>query len=75
MANDNPILELIIYEVEYCNGYIVAIAANVIAEKLFTQVDQEGNRFVLIDSIIDTRTDSMQKLQKYVFIITTSGTI
>ena len=75
VANDNPILDSIMYEVEYRDGYIAAMAANVITENLFTQVDQEGNRFVLIDSIIDTRTDSMQKLQKYVFIITTSGTI
>ena len=28
MANENPILDLIMYEVEYRDGYIVAMAAN-----------------------------------------------
>ena len=37
--------------------------SGVIAENLFAQVDQEGNRSVLIQSIIDTRTDGMLKLQ------------
>ena len=50
------------------------MAANVIAENLFAQVDQEGNRFVLIESIIDTRTDGTQTLQKDAFVITKNGT-
>ena len=50
------------------------MATNVISEKLFGQVDQEGNRFLLIESIINTITDGMQTLQKYAFIITKSGT-
>ena len=45
------------YEVEYQNGYVAAMVENVIDENLFTQFDQEGNIFVLIESIIDTRTD------------------
>ena len=40
IANDNPILDLRIYEVEYRDGYVAAMKANVIAENLFTQVDQ-----------------------------------
>jgi hypothetical protein len=46
-ANDNPILDSRMYEVEYQDGYKTALAANVIAENLFAQVDQEGNRQVL----------------------------
>ena len=71
--NDNPILDLRIYEVEYCDGYVAAISANVVADNLFAQVDQEGNIFVMIDSIIDTITDGTQTLQQYAFVISKSG--
>ena len=50
------------------------MADNVIAENLFAQVDQEGNRFVLIKSIIGTKNDGTQTLQPDAFIITKSGT-
>ena len=74
MTNENPILEYRMYEIGYHNGYVAAMASNVIAEKLFTQVDQEGNRFVIIDFIIDTRTDGTKTLQQDTFVITKSGT-
>ena len=74
MDNYNPILDSRIYEVEYPDRYVVAMAANIIAKNLFTQVDQEGNRFVLIESIINTRTGGTQTLHKDVCIITNSGT-
>ena len=74
VANNNPILDSRMYEVGYRDGYVAEMAANVIFENLFTQVNQEGNRFVLIESIIDTRTDGTQKLQQDAFIITKSGT-
>ena len=40
VANYSPILGSRMYEVGYCNGYVVAIAANVISENLFTQFYQ-----------------------------------
>ena len=63
MDNDKPILNLRMYEVKYHDGYVASMAANVIFENLFTLVEQEGNRFLLIDSIIDTRTNGTQTLQ------------
>ena len=62
VANDKSILESIMYEVEYRNKYVAAMVANVIAENLFAQVDQEGNIFLLIEFITNTRTDGTQKL-------------
>ena len=50
------------------------MSANVISENPFAQVDQESNRFVLIKSILDTRTDGTQTLQQDAFVITNSGT-
>ena len=74
MVNDNPMLESRMYEVKYHDGYVASMAANVIFENLFTLVEQEGNRFLLIDSIIDTRTDGTPKLQQDVFVVTNNGT-
>ena len=73
VANENPILDSRIYEVKYSDGYISAIAANLIAENLLAQVYQEGNIFILIDSVIDTRTDGTQTIQQDAFVITNSG--
>ena len=74
VVNNKPILDSRKYEVEYCDGYVAAMAANVITENLLTQVDQEVIIFVLIKSITDTRTRGTQTLQKDVFVITKSGT-
>ena len=70
VANDNPILDSIMYEVEYRDGYVATMVANVIYGNLFSQVGQEGNIFVLIESIINTRTDGTKNLQQDVFVIT-----
>ena len=56
IAADNPILDTIIYEVEYDNGHKTAMTANAIASNLFSQVDQDGQCFVLFNAIIDLRT-------------------
>ena len=74
VATDNPILYSRMYEVEYCNGYVSEMAANVFAENLFVQFDQEGNRFLLIEYIIETRTNGTQTLEQDVFFITKRGT-
>ena len=46
-SHNNPILDTIMYEVEYRYGYKYSIAANEIAENMFAQVDGEGNLHVL----------------------------
>ena len=43
-ANDNPILDTRVYEVEYLDGHRASLSANTIAENIFSQVDEEGNR-------------------------------
>ena len=50
---DNPILDTRMYEVEYADGYKTAMIANAIASNLFSQVNQDGKRVVLFNSIID----------------------
>ena len=72
-ANDNPMLDTRVYEVEYADGYIAAMSANEVAANLFAQVDDEGNRFVLLDSLVDHRTSSNAITQKDAFVSTKSG--
>jgi len=50
--NKNPILDTIIHEVEFPVGSIHEYAANVLAESLYSQVDQDGNRWLLLKDII-----------------------
>ena len=73
-ANDNPILDTRLYEVEYQDGYKASLAANAIAENMFAQVDEEGNRQALLDEIADHRTDGSEVKQQDAFITTRTGT-
>ena len=73
-ANDNPILDSRLYEVEFQDGYKTSLAANAIAENLFAQIDDEGNRHVLFQEIIDHRVNGKQVLQQDAFITTRTGT-
>ena len=73
-ANDNPILDSRMYEVEFQDGYKTSLAANAIAENLFSQIDDEGNRHVLFKEIIDHRTNGKQVTQQDAFVTTRMGT-
>jgi hypothetical protein len=73
-ANDNPILDTRMYEVEYLDGHKASLAANTIAQNLFAQVDEEGNRHVLLDEIVDHRKDSTAVEADDAFIVMHNGT-
>jgi hypothetical protein len=76
-ANNNPILDTIMYKVEYPDGHKASLAANAIAENMFAQVGDEGNHHVLFEEIIDhridLRTDGMEVKQQDAFLTTRSG--
>ena len=50
------------------------MAANNIAENLFAQIDDEGNRQVLMDEIIGHRSNQHAIKQQDAFIVTKTGT-
>jgi len=56
-AHSNPILDTRMFEVEFLDGTTQALAANVIAENMFAQVDQEGRRLMLLSEIIGHRSN------------------
>jgi hypothetical protein len=70
---NNPILDTRLYEVEYQYGYKSAMAANTIAENLFSQVDGDGHWHVIFDAIIGHRTDGTEVIYLDAFITSANG--
>jgi hypothetical protein len=61
---DNPILNSIIYEVEFPDGQMKEYAANTIAENMLTQVDSDGYSTTLMQGIIEYRKDDATAVPK-----------
>ena len=71
-SNENPILDTIIYEVEYVDGHKASLTSNAISQNMFAQFDDEGNRHVLFDAIIDHRHTALALKQADTFIVTST---
>ena len=67
-ANKNPVLDTRVFEVEFGDGHTAAMTANVIAENLFSQVDQDGYRLLLMDEIMDHRGGSDAMMAEDAFV-------
>jgi Reverse transcriptase (RNA-dependent DNA polymerase) len=74
LANENPILDTRMYEVEFIDGTAQALTANAIAENMFAQVDEEGHRHVLMKEIVDHRKSPDAVAIQDAMITTKSGT-
>jgi hypothetical protein len=55
--NENPLLDTRVYEVQYPNGATAEITANLIAENIYSQVDQEGRSYSVLREIVDHRSN------------------
>ena len=66
--NDNPILDTRVYDVEFNDGSIKQYSANVIAENILSQVDEDGFSLALLDEVIGHRTNghAIPKEEKYI---------
>ena len=71
--NENPLLNSIIYDVEFPNGEIREYAANVIAQNMYSQVDSQGRSHVILDSIIDYSMDDDAIPMSEKYVTTKSG--
>ena len=58
---------------EYADGHKASLSANTIATNMFAQVDDEGNRYVLLDALVDHRTDGTELLSEDAFITSKNG--
>ena len=72
-AHDNPLLDTRHYIVEYIDGSEETLSANIIAENLLAQVNEEGHRQLLLDEIIDHRTNDQAVTVENGFTETPSG--
>ena len=52
-ANANPILDSRMYEIEFPDGATDVVTANLIAENLYSQIDNEGRQFLVLKDIVD----------------------
>ena len=53
----NPILDTRVYEVMFPDGSMHQYGANIIAEHMYSQVDEDGHRYCLLEDIIGHRKD------------------
>ena len=53
----NPLLDSSVYEVEFEDGSIERYHANIIAEHIYSQIDEDGYGRTLLDEIIEHKTD------------------
>lgn len=65
--HQNPILDSHVYNVHFPDGNVEAVAYNLIAEHLYSQVDEEGNQYRLFLEIVDHRknTHAIDKTDQY----------
>jgi hypothetical protein len=54
-AHDNPLLDTREYKVEFLDGHRESLSANVIAQHMFSQMDEEGHQHLLLDNTMDFR--------------------
>ena len=60
--DSNPLLDTSTYVVKFEDGSAEEFSANVIAEAIFAQVDDEGREHLILDEIIDHRRDDKVSL-------------
>lgn len=65
VSHPNPLLDSRKYEVEYVDGYVEELTANLIAKNLIAQVDEEGRRQMMMSAIVDhcTSPDAIPQSQ------------
>ena len=56
--NRNPILNTIVYDVEFTDGSIWEYRANIIADKMYSQVDSGGFSHSILSVILDFAKDT-----------------
>ena len=57
-AHSNPLLDTREYQVEFVDGSTEAYTTNLIAEAMYSQVDDEGRNLTLLKEIVDHRKDA-----------------
>ena len=72
-SSTNPILDSRAYEVEFIDGQTEVLTANVIAENILSQINEDGHRHMMISEIEDHRKTPQAIEKKDSTYITRSG--
>ena len=72
---NNPLLDTREYEVEFIDGSTEAYTANIVAEVMYLQVDEEGNSHVMLNEIIDHHKNKSAVSHDDVYVPSRSGCI
>jgi hypothetical protein len=56
-ANANPIMDSRVYRVEFEDGNVCELTANVIAESMYASCNADGNKYILFDSFADYKSN------------------
>ena len=57
-ANNNPILNTRTYLVQFDDGEVTELTANVIAAQMYAQYESDGNMYVMLDDLTGHRKSS-----------------
>ncbi len=74
-ANNNPILDTRLYQVMFPDGETAEYSANVIAECLYSQVDSEGNQFLLLEELVDWKKTTEAVADEDIFQVSHNGNV
>ncbi|MGH3055829.1 MAG: hypothetical protein ACRDL7_12725, partial [Gaiellaceae bacterium] len=72
-SNRNPILDSRVYNVQFPDGHVEEYSANVIAESLYAQVDDEGNQYLLLKEIVNHRSDNTCVAKDNMWTLSSNG--
>jgi hypothetical protein len=73
--DENPILNTMVYEVEFPDGQVQEYSANLIAENMLLQVDDEGFSVTMMEGIVDHKKDGSVAVSKEdAYLTTRTGT-
>jgi hypothetical protein len=73
-ANENPLLDTRLYEVQFVDGSQQTLVANAITMNMFAQVDDEGHRHVMLKEISDYRRGADAVMAQDAMFTTPNGT-
>ena len=73
--HSNPILDTREYEVEFPDGATDVFTANIIAENLYAQVDDEGNSYSIFSEIIDHKKNGSAVTMDDAYVATKNGVL
>lgn len=71
--HENPLLNSTVYDVEFLDGEVQQVGANITAQHMFEQVDDDGYTHSVVDTILDYRTDGTEVQSTSQFLRTKSG--